>query len=104
MACGMRSSVSMPSRYRRIPLLLHAWLLSFLSEIEVSSVDVDLLDDEAGHPADAIHDVLAHRIGDLRNIDPVIDGHIQVYRSLALPHLNTHAGSSLVAPSKPSGE
>jgi hypothetical protein len=84
--------------------LLHARLLSFPSEIEVSRVDVHFFDGEAGHRAYALHDILAHRIGDLWDVDPIVNRHIQVYRCLALSDLNAYTTAPLIGPGKTSGE
>jgi len=76
--------------------LLHARLLCLRSEVEVSHVDIDLFDDEASHPAHAIGDVLAHRIRDLWNIDPIFDDHIQIYGGLTLPNLDVDPSRPLI--------
>jgi hypothetical protein len=84
--------------------LLHARLLGFPGEIEVSRVDVHFFDGEAGHRAYALHDILAHCIGDLWDVDAIVNRHIQVYRRFALSDLNAYTTAPLIGPGKTSGE
>src|SRR5258706_12075652 len=83
---------------------LNPRLLLLFREVEVAGVYVDLFHDQAGHLANALHDVLAHGLAYLRDAHAVPPGNVQTDGRLPLTHLNIHASRTLVRPSQPPGE
>jgi hypothetical protein len=75
-----------------------------IREVEIGGIDIHLFDDQACHPPNTLRDVLAYGLGDLWNADAILHSHIEIDRSLALPHFDVYSGSALVATREASGE
>src|SRR6185312_13811016 len=77
--------------------LLDSRRLDFLVwEVEIGGIHIDLFDGEAGHSLHARHDVLTHSLSDLGNTYAILNGHVEVYRSLAVAYFDIDACGALV--------